>query len=122
MTPERYIKTSAVVAFAYWLLSMFVGSRPAFPFVPYGAAAITVLALGVGAAYVAIRMERYMKPAFRILTVCCLVYGAFLIAEVFAHLSTEDGYYLRPLLTLPLIGFIWYGIWKWLFLWNTKSQ
>jgi hypothetical protein len=94
--------------FLYLLVTMFIGSRPPLPFLPYGLGILIVMAVGICAALLAHRFKVRRKLLLSVFTICCLIYSGFSLVHAFLYLRIGGNiYWIRSLAGLPLLLIVW---------------
>jgi hypothetical protein len=100
-------------AVCLWVLSIFVGTKPITPFMPYGMGVLIAIAIG---AFVSWDMwkKRNLSPAgLYALSLCCLLVCAYDAVEGVMHIAAGDNYYwLRSFARIPLTVGYWFSV-KW---------
>jgi hypothetical protein len=92
----------------YFLTQAFIGSRPPFPFFPFGLGLLIVLAIGIGAAILAQRANNMRGALLTVFSVCCLLFAGYTLAQAFMHMYQGGNiYWIRSLAGLPLLFFAW---------------
>jgi hypothetical protein len=92
----------------YFLTQTFIGSRPPFPFLPFGLGMLIVLAVGIGAAILAQKSKDKRSVLLKVCSVCCVLFAGYTVAQALMYIYQGGNiYWVRSLTGLPLLFFAW---------------